>query len=83
MRAGCSRTRNRTGGTAEQRRGGQIMRGTLRLLLGLAIVALAVAATVFFADRPGTVHLVWLGRAIDTSVETVTMRNAPADTAQV
>ncbi len=44
------------------------MRGTLRLVLGLAIVALAVAATVFFADRPGTIHLIWLGREIDTSV---------------
>jgi HemY protein len=44
------------------------MRGTFRLALGFAIIALAIAAAVFFADRPGTVHLLWLGRAIDTSV---------------
>ena len=44
------------------------MRGAFRLALGFAVIALAIAAAVFFADRPGTVHLLWLGRAIDTSV---------------
>ncbi|HVJ54847.1 MAG TPA: heme biosynthesis HemY N-terminal domain-containing protein [Aliidongia sp.] len=44
------------------------MRGLLRLAAGLALIAVAVAVALFFAGRPGSVHLIWLGHSIDTSV---------------
>ncbi|HKS90005.1 MAG TPA: heme biosynthesis HemY N-terminal domain-containing protein, partial [Stellaceae bacterium] len=40
----------------------------VRAVLGLALIAAAVAAAAFFADHPGQVGIVWLGRQADTSV---------------
>ncbi|MGE0714193.1 MAG: heme biosynthesis protein HemY [Alphaproteobacteria bacterium] len=39
-----------------------------RLLLFIALAAVAVAAAVWVADRPGTISIVWEGWRLDTSV---------------
>jgi HemY protein len=40
----------------------------IRALAALAVIAALVAVTVFFAEQPGTVSMVWLGWRVDLSV---------------
>ncbi len=40
----------------------------IRVAAGLVIIAVLVAVTVFFADRPGQVVIVWQGWQVETSV---------------
>ena len=40
----------------------------MRALPALIVIALLVAASVYVADRPGSVEVVWQGWRVDTSV---------------
>ena len=40
----------------------------IRAVVGIAVVAVLVAAAVFFADHPGRVEILWQGWQVETSV---------------
>ena len=40
----------------------------IRAIIGIVVVAVLVAAAVFFADRPGRVEILWQGWQVETSV---------------
>jgi HemY protein len=44
----------------------------IRAIIGVAVVAVLVAAAVFFADHPGRVEILWQGWQIETSVAVLT-----------